>query len=471
MIALLSTPLQVHTIPTAAIFFLKGCLKEEGIDSTCYDLNSEFTSHFNADSVRMWCEYGTHYKPEYGTWIKKYCEKLVDYDWIGISVFTYNSQVFTRKLLQILRPMTKAKIVLGGLGLTNSGSDVEVHTFDFGGEMKKAGLVDYVIKGEGDKQLPNLIKGKPYTSAQIDCLDNLPFPDYSDVDLNNYPHKVHTVTGSRGCVRNCTFCDVGGLWKKYRYRPGKDIANEIVEMHYKYGIDYVNFSDSLVNGSMKAFREFCIALAEANIPVKWRGMFIFRSGMTQKDWDMIKASGCHKLDIGIESGSQRVRYDMKKKFTNECMYDSIDELGKRGITMTYLMMVGYPTETEEDFQDTIDLLNWSSKYKELIEVRTNIVMIVRNTPLYEDIAWYDHAETWRFINDDGELTFSERFRRWKKAIATIKRAGLIPDNRQFQLEDVFKIRLQKERERDHSKVRGIQVPLDQMPPPMDSLAL
>ena len=64
MIALLSTPLQVHTIPTAAIFFLKGCLKEEGIDSTCYDLNSEFTSHFNADSVRMWRENITQNKPE-----------------------------------------------------------------------------------------------------------------------------------------------------------------------------------------------------------------------------------------------------------------------------------------------------------------------------------------------------------------------------------------------------------------------
>ena len=156
---------------------------------------------------------------------------------------------------------------------------------------------------------------------------------------------------------------------------------------------------------MKAFREFCVELAKANIPVKWRGMFIFRSGMTNKDWDMIKASGCHKLDIGIESGSERVRYDMKKKFTNECMYNSIDELGKRGITMTYLMMVGYPTETEKDFQDTIDLLKWSEKYKELIEVRTNIVMIVRNTPLFDDIAWYDHAETWRYINSEGELTF------------------------------------------------------------------
>ena len=280
---------------------------------------------------------------------------------------------------------------------------------------------------------------------------------------------IVTVTGSRGCVRKCTFCDVAGLWKKYRYRPGSDIANEIVEMYHKYGIDFVNFSDSLVKGSMKAFREFCIALAEANVPVKWRGMAIFRSGMTQSDWDMIKASGCEILDVGIESGSERVRFDMNKKFTNECMYDSIDQLGKRGIRMTFLMMAGYPTETVQDHQETLKLLRWAGKYKELIEVRMNIVMVVRNTPLYEDLHWYDYAETWRYENSDGELTFAERYRRWKESIETIKQVGLIPDNRQFQLEDVFKIRLEKELGYDHSKVKGVQIPLDQSLPPMDSL--
>ena len=467
MIALLSTPLQAHNHPTAAIFFLKGCLNREGIDSNCFDLNFEFMNQF--PEARMWCEFGTNYRPEYDTWLRDYCIKLLDYEWIGISVFTYNSQVFTRKLLEVLRPLTKAKIVLGGLGLTNSGSDVEIHSFNFGKEMIEAGLADYEITGEGDKQLPRLIKGQDYSAAQIDNLAGLPFPDYSDIDFNDYQFKIVTVTGSRGCVRKCTFCDVAGLWKKYRYRPGSDIANEIVEMYYKYGIDFVNFSDSLVNGSMKAFREFCITLAEANVPVRWRGMAIFRSGMTQTDWDMIKASGCEILDVGIESGSERVRFDMNKKFTNECMYDSIDQLGKRGIRMTFLMMAGYPTETIQDHQETLKLLRWAGKYKELIEVRMNIVMVVRNTPLYEDLHWYDYAETWRYENSEGELTFAERYRRWKESIQTIEEVGLIPDNRQFQLEDVFKIRLEKELGYDHSKVKGVQIPLDQAPPPMDSL--
>ena len=141
-VALISTPSQLYNFPTSSIFFLKGCLSKEGIDSSCYDLNFDFLSKFKEAGVK-WCEFGTDYNPDFEEFIQHYCNQLIDYDWIGISVFTYNSQVFTKKLLEILRPMTNAKIVLGGLGLTNSGSDLECHSFNFGDDMISLGLADY----------------------------------------------------------------------------------------------------------------------------------------------------------------------------------------------------------------------------------------------------------------------------------------------------------------------------------------
>ena len=442
-VALISTPSQLYNFPTSSIFFLKGCLSKEGIDSSCYDLNFDFLSKFKEAGVK-WCEFGTDYNPEFEEFIQHYCNQLIDYDWIGISVFTYNSQVFTKKLLEILRPMTNAKIVLGGLGLTNSGSDLECHSFNFGDYMISLGLADYQISGEGDVALPSLINSKTWSSDQIDDLTDLPIPDYSDIDFSKYPSNVVTITGSRGCVRKCTFCDVAGIWKKFRYRPGKEIANEIVEMYYEYGVDTIHFSDSLVNGSMKAFREMCTELVKANVPVKWRGLFIFRANMTDSDWDLIRDSGCDELWIGIESGSEKIRNDMRKKFTNVDMYKSIEELGKRNIKMTYLMMVGYPTETDNDFEDTLDLIRWSERYKKLIEVRTNIVMVVKNTELYNDIPWYGNVETWRYKNTEGVLTYADRFLRWKEMVEVTKESGLKVDNRIDQLEAVLKIRLDKE---------------------------
>ena len=469
MIALLSAPSQFTSLPTASIFFLKGCLDEEGIESKCYDLNHTFLTQF-PDAVQ-WCEFGLNYKEEYGKWIREYCNQLLHYEWIGISVFTYNSQVFSRKLLEILRPLTNAKIVLGGMGLTNSGSDVDIHSFNFGQDMIDAGLADYQIKGEGDISLPALIKGKEYKEGQRDSIAGLPIPNYGDINFDDYVNKVVTITGSRGCIRNCTFCDVNTLWPKYRYRPGKEIAEEIKAMHDRYGIGHVTFSDSLVNGSMKAFREFCNAMIDLKVPVSWDGMFIFRSNMTQNDWDILKASGCKALYIGIESGSEAVRTHMKKHFTNKCMYDSIEQLGKRGIRMTYLMMVGYPTETQADFEDTLQLFMFSEKYKDLVEVRTNVVMIVRGTQLYEDLNWYGHAETWRFVNDDGELTYKERYDRWVKATEVIKSCGLKQDRRIDQMKEVLKLRLTKENTYDHEEIKDQQIPLEQTLHATDSLAV
>jgi radical SAM superfamily enzyme YgiQ (UPF0313 family) len=166
--------------------------------------------------------------------------------------------------------------------------------------------------------------------------------------------------------------------------------------------------------------------------------------MTDSDWDLIRDSGCDELWIGIESGSEKIRNDMRKKFTNVDMYKSIEELGKRNIKMTYLMMVGYPTETDNDFEDTLDLIRWSERYKKLIEVRTNIVMVVKNTELYNDIPWYGNVETWRYKNTEGVLTYADRFLRWKEMVEVTKESGLKVDNRIDQLEAVLKIRLDKE---------------------------
>ncbi len=469
MIALLSVPSQLTSLPTASIFFLKGCLDEEGIDSKCYDMNHTFMTKF--PDALIWCEFGLHYKEEYGEWIREYCNQLLDYEWIGLSVFTYNSQVFTRKFLEILRPLTKAKIVLGGIGLTNSGSDVDVHSFDFGQDMIDAGLADYQIKGEGDLTLAALIRGEEFEESQRTSIAGLAIPNYDDINFDDYDNKIVTVTGSRGCIRFCTFCDVNSIWPKYRYRPGKEIATEIAEMHRRYGIKHVTFSDSLVNGSMKAFREFCNALIEENVPVTWDAMFIFRSGMTQKDWDMIEDSGCKALYIGIESGSEAVRTHMKKHFTNQCMYDSIEQLGERGINMTFLMMVGYPTETEDDFLDTLKLFHFASKYKKLVEVRTQIVMIVRGAPLYTDVDWYGHAEVWRYVNAEGELTYTERYERWKEATEAVEAFGLKQDRRINQLGEVLKLRLTKEKSYDHEDIKDIQIPVEQTLHATDSLIL
>lgn len=435
-IALVSMPSQNYWHPAPGIVFLKGVLNKENINSTCFDLNHAFLSKFGTDAVH-WCESGDNFKNEYSDFVSEYVKQFHDYDWIGASIFSFNSQIFTKLFLEIVRTQYPTKkIVLGGAGITNNHGNVNFLTRSFGDEMIHIGLADYVIKGEGDKALPALLQGENFTFPQMDDLTNLPIPDYSDIDFNLYSKPTLIVTGSRGCVRQCTFCDVHVNWKKYRYRPGEEVAKEIIHQYQTYGIKHFHFSDSLVNGSLKEFRVFCKSLAEANLPIEWRGQFIFRSGMTDEDWDNLSASGCKGLWIGIESGSDAVRWHMKKKFTNNDMYQSIDALGKRKIDMLYLLMVGYPTETEEDFEETLDLLRKSVPYKKHVEVRCNIAMLLPGTEIYEDNhLWDGDTHLWESTTSDNKkLDYETRYYRWKKVHDLVKELGLKGDKRIAQQE-------------------------------------
>jgi radical SAM superfamily enzyme YgiQ (UPF0313 family) len=96
-------------------------------------------------------------------------------------------------------------------------------------------------------------------------------------------------------------------------------------------------------------------------------------------------AGVKILEAGIESGSEAVRFHIGKKFSNQDIDVFLERVHKYNIKVVLLMLVGYPTETEKDFQDTMDLYTSLQKY--LIDdtiVGTGVagpVLILPNTPL------------------------------------------------------------------------------------------
>ena len=119
---------------------------------------------------------------------------------------------------------------------------------------------------------------------------------------------------------------------------------------------------------MKHFRDLCRELSSRPKKIKWEAQFIVRDQKTfsQEDFDNLKNSGCNGLEMGLEAGNEEVRNHMRKKFTNEDIKYFVDNLGKRNITMKFLLIVGYPTETEKMFEDTLQLLSefgfkWKNK--------------------------------------------------------------------------------------------------------------
>jgi len=387
-IVLVSTPVMETRVPAPAIYYLKGALNPHGFNARCFDLVRDSEDHFGKEENKSINSFlladwhsGMHAHPEdkdiYDMLLDYYrdyvLEKIapLDPEWIGISVFSQNSQKSSHMLCRVIREiLPHSKIVLGGTGLGVAMGGRK----EFGSQLIDEGYADYFIDGEGEIALVELLKGNesyPGINStmykQIDDLDELPFPDYSDYMEDYGDIKKITLTGSRGCVRRCSFCDIGAFWKKFRYRSGANIAEEMIRNKQQYKSLTHFFSDSLINGSMKAFRELCEVLADyheknpgAEDRIRWGGQFIIRSERQSpaEDYELMYKAGMRWASIGIESASEDVRNHMDKQFSNEDMYFSIDQLIKNNIGVTAMFIVGYPTETEEMFQENIKFLEY-----------------------------------------------------------------------------------------------------------------
>lgn len=356
-------------------------------------------------------------------------------DIILISIFSYTTHFFAKRLLIKLQNHPAIKLI-GGQGVyVPELSRQESDRNTFGQSMLDQGLVDHYVVGEGEltlkkflagqRQIPGLDNAMP---AQVTDLDSLPWPDYSKFDLDRYQYLEDSrevfITSSRGCVRRCTYCDVPYHWPKYRWRSGKNVADEIIHHYELHGVKRFYFTDSLVNGNMKSFADMCDKLASYKFDpgISWSGQAIIKPQhqITDEYFDMIAAAGGRQFYIGVETGSDKVRWDMDKKFTNTDIDYHLQQFSRVGIKMFFLMLTGYVTETLKDHADTMDMFpRWQRYVADGTIAGIDLgptLIILANTPLDDmrtDLGLH-------FVNQDPkswvasanpDLTIRERIRR------------------------------------------------------------
>ena len=328
------------------------------------------------------------------------------FKWLGISVFSYLQKDDALKLGE-----KYDNVLFGG-----SGVDVFWPRKHFIVGEGEYALVEFL---NGNLDYPGINGRQP---EQIQDIENLPPPDYSDV-IHKHNYDTAIISGSRGCVRKCTFCDVMTIWPKYKWKTGKKIADDMHEVAERTGLKKIGFSDSLVNGSMKHFRDMCKELASREKKIQWNGQFIVRGAKTfsSDDFDNLANSGCNGLTMGIESGSEKVRDHMRKKFSNEDIDYFMTNLGDRKIKMKMLLIVGYPTETEEDFEETLLLLKRYKKYAKYISVSPHMMLTYANTPLDFDHRDLYDTEGFHWKNDISN--YGIRLERFKKVFEVGQQMG------------------------------------------------
>ncbi len=447
-IVFLTLPRLELRAPITAPAILKSVVEKNGFSAFCYDLNLDLwhnidvTKHghvwFDTDLTfryedkfkAFWTD---HVMPCVPTWLETIKSK--NPSWIGITIFSQRSKWICISMCELIRKeFPNIKIVAGG------------PFSEFTGPLLfEKGLVDAYVVGEGEEAIVNVlnnnlnmpgINGIPPT--QITDLDTIPIPDYSDFPMDRYPGTWYDprirdesrmgtefvyITGSRGCVRKCTFCDIQNVWPKFRFRSGINIAEEMKQQNQKYGSKRFLFTDSLLNGSVKQLKDVCTTIIKFKKSgvmghVNWQGQFIARPEhqMSEEVYSLMYDAGLRFVSIGVESGSEVVRNDMKKMFNDAAMDFTFRMCAKYKIEMAWLLLVGYPTETEEEFQKTLDMLEkyrWINDQKLIRSVALGPTLdIVPGSPLHKNqeklgISWDENGH-WVYKDNTREV----RIRRW-----------------------------------------------------------
>ncbi|NQT75676.1 MAG: radical SAM protein, partial [Candidatus Omnitrophica bacterium] len=302
---------------------------------------------------------------------------------VGLSVSSASLHFAMEFVKKIKEKRPQVKIVFGG-AMFFVQVDME--------SILNNGCVDIIILGEGEESFSELLQilrdGRDLGLCRGICfkkggkivntgpreymknLDELPFLDFSDLPLDRYDPPGHlgrhiSLMTSRGCIQNCVFCGPKAYWQGFRTMSGKRIYDEIrYHIALNPDIEHIEFLDLLFNGSIKTLNDFCdLMISDPPKPgLKWHVNAIIRPEMTLEVFQKMKRAGCHHITYGIESGSQRVLGLMKKRYKVKDADDVLENNHKAGIEVTCNFMFGFPGETEEDFQETLDFLRRNSRY-------------------------------------------------------------------------------------------------------------
>lgn len=437
-ISLINLPrYEIHRPPLSLAILSEIC-NQEGVDYACTDLSLHLwkTLPNDFETIDTFCITG-EIAPDCRQRLTQAIDAVVcdivsrhPKTMFALSLLSTWSTPVCEIFCDSVRRHSDCEIVLGGQGLASQ---------DWVQQQVDQGRIDHFLIGEGEIIFRQFLQGQRtgpginnFDFQQIDDLDqHCVIPDYRGLPLDQYPYLTDRpdlfITASRGCVRNCGYCDIAHQWKKYRYRDAQHVAAEMIAQFERHGIRDFFFTDSLINGSMKMLNELCDHLItyrqqHPQADFKWRGQYIFRPRDSVKESHIKKMvdAGVTYLIIGLETGSDRVRFDMNKKHTTDDAEWFLEMFKKYGIQCRLLMLTGWVTETLEDHHDTMALF---SRWQRFVasETITGIELGSTLTVLeHSPIGYQAQNLGLTFLNDkpylwynpgNPDLTIGERMRR------------------------------------------------------------
>lgn len=303
------------------------------------------------------------------------------YDVFGFQAYSFDLERVNAHTIAVKELYPGAKIFVGGPQPTLAPKQTLDYLgkadFGFNGEAE-AGfpkLMELVANNEHTnveklKEIPGLIyrnNGEIVTNLRgvFNDLDQLD-PSYDLFDLKSYPlaphgafckqHPVAPIILTRGCPFKCKFCGAPGIsGRMMRTHSPQWAVSQIENLVKNYGIREIHIEDDNLTSAKKFTREFCQLLIDKNLGITWT----CPNGMRMDTLDdelvvLMKKSGLYAVSVAIETASDKTRADMAKDLKTETIKEKVAMLRRHGLEIIAFFIIGYPGETKQDIDDTIN---------------------------------------------------------------------------------------------------------------------
>lgn len=293
------------------------------------------------------------------------------YDLVGVSAMT---TYFPEAVREVRRAKERGhRVIVGG-----------PHAIaDPVGSLEQSGA-DFSCSGEGELVLGELMNGTP--PAEIPGLvwrdggtirqntgpifypeiDDFGEPDWDAIDPRTYPPAPHgmiarafplaPIVTTRGCPYRCSYCSAPiTAGRRMRYRDPQRVVDEIQRLVEEYGVREIQIEDDNFTLKRDHVLAICDEILARGIRVHWslpNGVRIDRL-----DVEMLakmKQAGCYLMALGIESASQRILDLVSKKLDLAIVREQVGNVVAAGIEAWGFFMIGFPTETREEIDRTVE---------------------------------------------------------------------------------------------------------------------
>ena len=334
---------------------------------------------------------------------EKAFERLKGVDFIGFSVWTSNFLTTLLAAHHLKRKRPQPFVVAGGPQLSESPASAALGL--------RSGLFDAVSVGEGEETLRSLyvafrengrrpvhgIAGTKFVDGSTGKiaaapqpllkLEQLPLPSFDEMAIDAYQSDEYRTLPfqlSRGCTDKCTFCSEWVFWQRYRLSPAEESVEKIRQLRSLYSANYIEFTDSLLNGSPKRLIAFAEALLQKHVGIEWGGFM--RAEIDLPTARLLRRAGCREVFVGVESFDDETLALMNKRRTESDNLRALRAFLEAGLFVVAGMIPGFPGDSRKGFlHSAATMRDLQFEYPGQLRVNTEPFRVSPGQPLYDNL--------------------------------------------------------------------------------------